>query len=153
MNSVKDLSYMDLVTVSSFITPVAVIAGVLVFWVKGGNQASTEVLETYKLQVEQLKERVSTCEELHRQNLSNIGKLEGMMSTKDDRIVYLETVLKDRNPETTKFMEHISGIANEGKTFMREQSEWMKQSIERDKILSEILTFMRQLNSHFPTPV
>ncbi len=141
MDWIKDLP--------SYITPVIVLAGVIVFWAKGGNQASSEVLEAYKLQVEQLKDRVSTCEELHRQNLSTTGKLEGMMNVKDDRIVYLETVLKDRNPETENFMKYLTGVAARGEAFMTEQAERLKQSMERDKILAEILNFMQQINSHF----
>lgn len=112
------------------------VVGIFVYWRKGGNQASTDanaslktVADARKMEIDDLKERVTTCEKLHRENLTERGRMQGIIEEKDKRITILESVDISRNPLIMKFIE------SSGK--------------REDKILEslqKISTFLQQLN-------
>ena len=140
------MEYLTLQAVMNVLMAVTMIAGIFVYWRKGGNSASFEAIKTLrevadasKDQINQLKERVTTCEELHRENLSKVGKLEGMVQEKENRVSYLENLIKERNPESIKFMEYMSKIGNAMEKYIADY-----QSLPG--ILKEIKDFMQALN-------
>ena len=140
-------------SIQPVVITVAVIASVVAYWWKGGNVASVEantslrqVADARKDEIEQLTKRVGTCEQLHRENLKEIGNLQG-------RNQLLEELFKNRNPETMEFMKYMTGIGQRSESFMA------KSDAREDKILTalqQVSSFMGKINDHFaqnPTTV
>ncbi len=90
---------------------ITIIAGIIVFWIKGGSKAANAVVDLQKERIDLLEKRVSTCEQLHREAIANIGSLQGSVSEKNNRITTLEALIQNRNPELEQF------IAESKKTF------------------------------------
>jgi hypothetical protein len=79
-----------------------------------------DVIETYKTRIDQLEQRVSICESLHRDNLGEIGRLKGVSEEKDKRITILESVDLKRNPELLIFMKETTEALTSVKNFFND---------------------------------
>lgn len=88
---------------------------------------------------EEVKRRLSVCEDKHAKNLEERGKLQGQLDT-------TLAILKDRNPETTKFMEYITKVASGSESFMTKADARDQQMIAS---LTSISGVLEQLNQHF----
>lgn len=126
---------------NSVLLTVGLIAGIFVYWRKGGNQASAEVLAMYKARDEladkeriEMKEKISTM-------TGEIGKLKGILEEKNKRIDLLEAVVQGRNPEMVKFMQDLTKVSKESEAFMTSFKDL-------PAILGEIKTFMHNINQH-----
>jgi hypothetical protein len=86
-------------------------AMVLIFWKQGGNNASSQVIATYKEQVGQLQAQVA---ELTRR----VGELTGVMAEKDKQIQSLQQVSIDNNPVLEKYMADTSNYLHEIKNIL-----------------------------------
>ncbi len=113
----------------------------IIYWRKGGNQASTDantslksVADARKMEIDDLKERVSTCEKLHRENLTERGRMQGIIEEKDKRIVVLESVDISRNPVIVSFIENSA-----------------KREERILDAMKQISDFMQKLNTHMET--
>lgn len=131
-------SQMDANSVLIFI---GMIAGMYVYWRKGGNQASSEIISMYKARDEiQDKERKEMRDSIS--NLTGeVGRLKGLIEEKDKRIAILESVDIQRNPVMAKFIKRMEGAAEESEAFMMAFKDM-------PQILGEIKTFMEKINAH-----
>lgn len=125
----------------TIVTTIAIIAGLVIYWRKGGNQASSEanasllqLVAANKEQINQLQTRVETCEGLHRTNLGEIGRLKGIIEEKDKRISVLESVDIGKNPALMKFIENSA-----------QREEKILTALQK------VADFMGQINQHFET--
>lgn len=124
---------------------VGMIAGIFVYWKKGGNQASSDVIAMYKARDElQDKDRKEMRDQISSMT-GKIGRLEGIIEEKDKRIKILESVDIARNPAMLKFMEYITRVTERSEKYM-DFTE--KESQQIMSILVEIKTFMGNINSH-----
>lgn len=110
---------------NTVVLTIGMIVGLVVYWKKGGNQASSDanvalkqVADAQKMEIEQLKERVTVCEGLHRENLSEVGRLKGVSEEKDKRIAILESVDITRNPSFLDFMQKLTKTSTDTEVFM-----------------------------------
>lgn len=134
---------------------IAAIAGVIVFWRKGGNAASAEannallqVAAANKLQMEQMQKDIIGLQERERAQLGEIGMLKGELKAKDAQIAILQSVDISKNPAFLKFMTYMTEVSQRADAFMQ------KSDGREDKILfalQEVATFMEKINSHFDT--
>lgn len=121
------------------------IAGIFVYWKKGGNQASVDVISMYKARDEvQDKDRKEMRDQISTMT-GKIGRLEGIIEEKDKRIKILENVDITRNPVMLKFMEYITKVTERSEKYM-DFTE--KESQQIMSILVEIKTFMGSINQH-----
>lgn len=139
---------MDNNTFQTILMLVGLCGGVYAMWKRSGNQVITEVLKAYEIQVKQLKERVETCEGLHRENLNERGKMQGVIQEKDKRIAVLEAIATNKNPEMNDFMMYITRVAKSSETYMKESEKFMQVLPD---VLTEIKDFMHKLNQHMIT--
>lgn len=124
---------------------VGMVAGLYVYWKRGGVQASGEVISMYKARDElQDKERKEMRTQISDMT-GKIGRLEGIIEEKDKRIKVLESVDISRNPVMLKFMEYLTKVADRSEKYM-DFTE--KESQQVMSILAEIKTFMGNINSH-----
>lgn len=123
---------------------VGMLTGIFVYWKKGGNQASAEVLAMYKARDElNDKEREDMKNRIHVLT-GDVGKLRGIIEEKNKRIDLLESIVQGRNPEMLKFMQDLTKSA-------RESEDFMKSFKDVPQILGEIKTFMHSINTHMET--
>lgn len=124
---------------------VGMVAGLFIYWKKGGVQASNEIIAMYKARDElQDKERKEMSKQLHEMT-EKIGRLSGIIEEKDKRIKILESVDITRNPAMLKFMEYLTKVAERSEQYM-DFTE--KESNQVMGILVEIKTFMGNINQH-----
>lgn len=81
---------------------------------------------------EDVKRRLTICEDRHAKNLEERGKLQGQLET-------TMNILKDRNPETEKFMAYMTKIGQDAEVSMKEGKEMRS-------VLGEIRDFMHNIN-------
>lgn len=128
--------------VNTVMTAIAILAAAFLYWRKGGNQASAEVIATYKVQVDQLKEAVHDLKERADRQSDEIGQLKGRLAEKNDRIKDLEAILQGRNPEMVQFMQYLTKVA-------KQSEEHMKNYGTLPAVLLEVRDFMHNMNEHF----
>jgi beta-N-acetylglucosaminidase len=105
-------------------------AYVFTYWKKGGNQASTEVINALKEQHQINADKIS-------QLTKEVGILTGQLKEKNDRITMLESIVQGKNPEQIQYMADM-------RRFTEGVSTYMADSI---KTLGEISIFMHNLNN------
>lgn len=106
------------------------IAYVFTYWTKGGNQASTEVINALKEQADLNSKKISEL-------LHEVGVLTGTLKEKDERIKLLEALVQGRSPEQTQYMLD-----------MRQFTEGVAKYMDgTTKTLGEISVFMHNLNT------
>ncbi len=97
---------------------VGMVAGLFVYWRTNGNKASAEVLSIYKNRDElQDKQRKEMMEQVHTLT-AEVGRLNGVLSEKENRIKILESVDISRSPVMMQFMEKLNKTADESAVFM-----------------------------------
>lgn len=120
---------------------VGMIAGIFVYWRKGGNQATSEVLSMYKSRDElQDKQRKEMMEQVHTLT-AEVGRLNGILSEKEARIKILESVDVGRNPAIMQFMEKLNKTADESALFMLSFKDL-------PQMMANINTNLQALNEH-----
>ena len=137
INMAVIFSPMDANTVLLFI---GMIVGIFVYWKKGGNQATTEVLAIYKSRDElQDKQRTEMMDQIHTLT-GEVGRLNGILSEKEARIKILESVDVGRNPVLMQFMEKLTKTALDSEIFMAGFKDL-------PQMLNEINTSLHALNA------
>lgn len=117
-------------------------------------RVSSEVIDTYKTQVQQLREELADekkgrIEDRHK-NINEIGQLKlqleymkGQQVEKDKKITELNAIIQGISPEDEQYRKDMriftAGVAQ----FMENSAKWQKESSE---ILIGMKTFMTQLN-------
>lgn len=78
-------------------------------WRSGGSTASSEVITTYKEQVQQLKEELATQSKNHTDQMNaltaKVGELTGLITAKDTQITDLKNLLLEKTPEMLEFYQ------------------------------------------------
>lgn len=110
------------IDITAYLIPAALSIGVIVAYLgsyfKGTSSVSKEVINTYEIQVKQLKElRMEDTQKAKEQfelfttqvnNLTlQIGKQSGVIEEKEKQILKLEQILQNRNPELITVLEEI----------------------------------------------
>lgn len=117
-----------------------------------GIQVSSQVIQTYKTQVEQLREELAVerkGRETDRHALKNeiqklslqLERIKGAEAEKDKKLKEYMEIFQGRNPEQEASMKYIMEVAQGSAKYMKESSE----------ILKEVKEFMKQLNKHVGT--
>lgn len=133
-------------TILSFVSNIALVAAIVFFqFRRGSSQVSAEVINTYKLRVEQLSEDNKTLSKNQHENTSKIGRLEGILEEKNKELTRVQDILKDRNPETQKFMQYLTDVAQQSQKYMERDD---KRSDQLGEIFTEIRDSMRAINQH-----
>lgn len=115
------------------ISVVGAVATAIYSFRRDASGIASDVISTYKERVGQLEDRVTTCEGLHRTNLEEMGRMKGMVTT-------MESILKDRNPETVKFMDYMTKVALQAEAYMASYTKV-------PEILEEIRKSMQDMNN------
>lgn len=84
------------------------LAGAFLYWRTGGMNVSKNIIENFKTRVDQLEKDVIRLTKQHQDNVSEIGRLNGVISEKDKYISLLKEVSLDRNPEMKQFVEMMT---------------------------------------------
>lgn len=144
---------MDASTAQAIFAITLVIGGVVVYWRKGGNQATADanaallqVTQANKMQIEQAQRDIAGLQERERANVQEIGRLNGVISEKDKQISILQSVDISKNPAFLKFMTYTMQVAERSEEFMNKSSQ------REDKMLAAITSvgdFMQKINAHF----
>lgn len=129
----------------SISTAVASIAAVLFALKRNTSDLDSKNIDSLKTRIglveaekEDTKKRLLICEGLHRENLEKQGHMQGVITT-------LERVLQDRNPETTKFMEYLTKVAERSEAYMKKSDDRDEQTLAG---LTAISTFMEKISTH-----
>lgn len=120
---------------------------IFVQWRMGSNKVAAEVIDTYKTQVQQLREELKTEKEgreKDRHDLKNqiqvlalqVATMKGANEEKDKKIKELTEIFQGKNPEQQQYMEDM-------RKFTEGVAIYMKDSAE---ILQGMKTFMTNLN-------
>lgn len=135
----------NIALVAAFMTVLGAIATAVMTISRVKSGLSKEVIDNYKTldnqhrdQIDEWKDRTMKCEDLHRDSIGKIGKMQGQLDT-------YTSMLKDKDPDTLKF-----------RAFMVEVAEKLQASVNStvgrdDQILgalTEIGSFMRKINDH-----
>ena len=104
-------------------------------WRNGGSQASSEVINTYREQVRQLKEEMKVQgdtqlaamkaqEKTHNEQMtaltSKVGELTGLITVKDNTIKELKELLLEKSPEMLEFYKMGNDYFREAKPILSE---------------------------------
>lgn len=137
---------------NTWVMLIGIAVGLVVYWKKGGNQASSDansalmqVTSANKLQIEQMSDKIKGLEDRERLNLGEIGRLNGVVSEKEARIKILENVRATLDPETAKILTYIGSVAKNSESFMT-KSDGREDAIL--KALTRISEFMQKINDH-----
>lgn len=122
------LSITDFETIGILIVGIAYVATA---WRSGSGKASIEVIQIYKERVETLSNRVSDL-------TKELGRLQGEIKGKDDKITFLEQLVQGRNPEQEQYMKDM-------RKFTKGVADYMASST---KTLTEVSLFMRNINKN-----
>jgi hypothetical protein len=140
---------MDTPTIIALVAVAGSIATAVMTYIMTKSGVSREVIDNYKDldkqnkdQLNEWKARTTKCEDLHREAIAKMGNMQGQLDT-------TLSILKDRNPETTKFMEYLTAVASRSDLFMDNSS---KREDGILKALTEIGAFMKSLNDHMKNP-
>lgn len=123
---------------------------IYVQWRTGANtgvKVASEVIETYKVQVQQLREELQTEKqgrELDRHELKNelqelklqLARMEGANTEKDIKIKEFTEIFQGKSPEQEQYMKDM-------REFTKGVASYMKDSAE---IFAGMKTFMTRLN-------
>lgn len=127
------------------VTVIGAVATAFMTFLRTKGSVATEVISNYKTldeqnkrELEDWKDRTKKCEDLHRDAIDKMGQMKGQLDT-------TLSILKDRNPETTKFMEYITSVAQRSDTFMENSASREEKTLIA---LTEIGTFMKTINDH-----
>jgi chromosome segregation ATPase len=123
-----------------------------------GTKVAAEVIETYKTQVQQLREELAGEQEARRADLAaerkgreddrhdlknritglalQLENMKGANTEKDKKIVELTEMLQGRNPEQEQYMESMRQFTQGVAVYMRDSAE----------ILNGLRIFMSELN-------
>lgn len=80
---------------------------------KGRSSVSAEVINTYEVQVKQLKEQIAEMREDIKSLTLKVGEQTGIIQEKDRQITQLQEILQNRNPELIEVLQEI-------RTFMKD---------------------------------
>ncbi len=148
----------SLVFVGSIATVTGAIAAAATNFFTSKRGVTSEVIKNYevldkqnKAQLEEWKSRTLKCEDLHREAIGKMGNMQGQLDT-------TLAILKDRNPETEKFMQYVTGIAAKSENFMSEaiieraqNNQTLKAIMEnghqQTEILKQLGEFMKGLTT------
>jgi proline dehydrogenase len=112
------MTFTEVQQILSILTPLAM---VIVFWRMGGNTASTQVIATYKEQVNQLQGQVATL-------TKQVGEMGGILKEKNERIKTLEAIATNRNPEMETFIKKMMNQSEEDATARAAAKDYMERT-------------------------
>lgn len=112
-------------------------AMIFFMWRTGANKASGEVINTYKERVVQLSQQVANL-------TSELGRLNGILQEKDERMKVLEAIATNRNPELEAFMKYMIKVGGDAGQYML----WAKNTnTDIQKLVNEMNTkFDKQIS-------
>lgn len=124
----------------------ALLAGIAFAMFKKGNRTeSGEQIKFYKEESTTYRDMLTRKEEKHAQEIKDLtadfhskftklsqdfGILQGQYIAEKEAREKAEAILKDRNPETEKFMKSTIGVLGEIKDFMEKINKHMEQDIQ-----------------------
>lgn len=110
-------------SLASILGYVLAAGAIIMFWRNGGNKASSEALNAFKIRVDQLIEdkrasdlKIATLEK-------NLYTLQGTLAEKESKIREYIAILQDKNPEQKQFMEMMVRVAKEAELWMIAQGK------------------------------
>jgi chromosome segregation ATPase len=127
------------------INSLGILAAIFVFWRQGANKASKEVIETYQVQVQQLKDQVGECNNKISLLTSKIGELTGQLKGKDERIAALEALNAAKNPEMELLFKKLAAAVDSSAGQAQTAKEYMENTA---KVLGEIYIFMKDISAN-----
>lgn len=110
--------FLSQITPTTVITLLGFGGAIWVFWRNGTTRASAEVINLYKIQVDQLKDEVRTLREQISSLTQQVGHLQGEVGEKDKKIKDYLGILQNRNPELEGFIRLVSEVATAAKGSM-----------------------------------
>lgn len=135
--------------IAAVVAVIGTVATAIMTFLRTKSSVSGEVIKNYEVldrqnkeQLEEWKDRTKKCEDLHRENLEKMGNMKGQLDT-------TLNILKDRNPETTKFMEYLTQVAQRSDTFMSNSGAREEKILNA---LTQISTFMQSINDNMKPP-
>jgi len=90
---------------------VAFLGMALGYWRAGGFKIQKNIIENFKMRVEQLEKDVIRLTAADLQKAGEIGRLNGVIGEKDKYINMLKEVSLDRNPEMKRFVDIMTSSA------------------------------------------
>jgi hypothetical protein len=117
-------------------------------WRQGSSRIATEVIDTYKTQVQQLRDELieeKKGRETDRHDLKNqiqslalqVERMKGADEEKDKKLKEFTELFQGRNPETEQYMKDM-------RVFTQGVAQYMKDSAE---IFASMKVFMTNLNT------
>lgn len=114
--------------VTNYLVPLGILAAAIAYvisqWKSGGSKASTEVIATYREQVQQLKDELATQAKAHTEQMTaltaKVGELTGLITAKDTQINELKNLLLEKTPEMLEFYKMGNDYFREAKPILSE---------------------------------
>lgn len=129
--------------ITNLITLVSAIGGIAYFSLKGGNKASSDVIEIFKLRDTEQKELIAEYQKKFEDIKQEIGKLQGALQEKDKKLAEYVSIFQGRNPQQDEFMKIMVDAAESNNKMIKKSDEYM---IKSTAILLEIRDFMSKMD-------
>ncbi len=148
------MEWKDILSLAEFIAIILVaLAGVIVYWKKGGNKADGDLISRYEARDKLNSTDMTEMKRQIHDQQKDIGRLNGILEEKDKQIAILQSVDLTKNNALAEFMKYTTGVSQKADGFME------KSSAREDKILLalqevsvgliKIGDFMQKINDHF----
>lgn len=121
-------------TTLSIINLIGFAVNAFLYWRRGTSQATHDLLELQEKQIETLKGDADISRQ-RSHDLANqmqdlvlkVGNLQGKVQEKDKKITDYVTILQNRNPELTEFIQRMTTVAEAAMTYMQRNEHEVKE--------------------------
>ncbi len=113
---------------------------IFIFWRQGGNSASAQLITTNSQLLTTYKEQVLVLQKQVTDLTAKLGELTGQLKEKNDRILTLEALATNRNPELEVFMKFVTESIKGTVLTTSKAEEYMKSSDEYLHAIKDVLT-------------